>query len=360
MKKTGKRRIAWTLAVVLMLLLGLTLQGCGSSPAPATAPPPTQSAAAGTPATAAPPAATTEDNYPAKPITLVCPSNPGGNYDNFCRLIAANSGAYVDVPFVVKNVPGGMFTIGMRQVVESTPDGYTLEGSSESANVYGTKFVDAGFEVKDVEYIVGLTAIRHAFCVASDRPWQTIEELLAYVKDHPGEVTCGSSSPIYECWLMALKDHGYDFNVVPFPTGSATSTAVAGGHTDAAIVGLAGSKPLHEAGQLRILYIGDDLSEIPGAARLSDYPWVAEIIKGVNVGTAVVAGPKGIPEARLQFLEDAFHQMWEDPAFQSMALNLGLDPIWYNHEDITKHMEEVDKIVADLTSRHAVEKQAQT
>ena len=300
-----------------------------------------------------------EEKYPSRPITLICPSTPGGNYDNFCRLIAANAGAYIDVPFVIKNIPGGMFTIGMREAVQAPPDGYTFEGSSESANVYGTKFVDAGFTMDDVEFIVGMTAIRHTISTGTDKPWQTIEELLEYAKAHPGELTMGSASPIYECWLMALKDAGYEFNVVPFPTGAACSSAVAGKHVDAGVVGLAGAKPMHEGGQLRILYIGDDFSPVPPAKQRADVPFLAEILKGINVGTASITGPKGIPKERIEYLENAFKQMWNDPAFQTMAKNLGLDPVWYDHAEIAVAMAEADRIVADLTSRHGVLKQKQ-
>jgi tripartite-type tricarboxylate transporter receptor subunit TctC len=290
---------------------------------------------------------------------LIVPTNPGGNYDNFARCIAANAGPYFGVPIIIKNVPGGMFTIGMKEVVESAPDGYTLEASSESANIYGTKFVDAGFQVGDVQFIAGMTAIRHTFCVNANLPYQDIEELLAYVKEHPGEVTMGTSSPIYECWLLALRDDGYEFTQVPFPTGTATSTAVAGGHVDCAIVGLAGAKPLHEAGAIRILFVGDNLSEIPGAHNIKDYPWIEEALQGVNVGTAMVTGPKGIPEDRLAFIEDALHKTWEDPAFQSMALQLGLDPIWYGTEDVNEKMQEVDTVVSALTEKYNVERAAQ-
>ena len=299
------------------------------------------------------------ERYPSRPITLICPSTPGGNYDNFCRLVAANAGAYIDFPFVVRNIPGGMFTIGQRESVQSEPDGYTFGGSSEAANVYGTKFVDSGFGMEDVEFIVGLTAIRHTFSTGADKPWQTIEEVLEYAKAHPGELSLGSSSPIYECWAMALKDAGYEFNVVPFPTGAACSAAIAGGHVDVGIVGLAGAKPLHEGGQLRILFIGDDFSPIPPAKQLSDVPFLAEILRGINVGTASITGPKGIPKERIEFLENAFQQMWNDPNFQTMAVNLGLDPVWYNHEEITAKMAEADRIVGDLTSRHGVLRQAQ-
>ena len=299
-------------------------------------------------------------SFPSKPITLICPSTPGGNYDNFCRTIAANAGAYIPVPIVIKNIPGGMFTIGQREAVTAPADGYTLEGSSESANVYGTKFVDAGFGMDDVEFIVGMTAVRHTICTGADKPYKTVTELLEYAKANPGKLTMGSSSPIYECWVLALKDHGYDINLVPFPTGAACSTAVAGGHVDAGIVGLAGAKPMHEGGQLRILFIGDDMSNVnPPTQLYSEVPWLAEILVGINRGTACITGPKGMPAETIKFLENAFEQIYNDPAWQSLALRLGLDPIWFNHKDITEYMAGVDKVVGDLTSRHGVQKQSQ-
>jgi tripartite-type tricarboxylate transporter receptor subunit TctC len=185
--------------------------------------------------------------------------------------------------------------------------------------------------------------------------------VLNYAKANPGSLNLGHSSPIYECWAMAMYDHGYVFNIIPFPTGAAASAAIAGGHVDVGIVGLAGAKPLHEGGQLRILYIGDDLSPVPPAQLYSDFPYLSNILRGISVATASITAPKGTPVEVIKFLEDAFYRMWNDPNFQTMAINLGLDPTWYNHEAITAKMAEADRIVSDLTTRHRerIERQAQ-
>src|SRR5438445_13411727 len=70
--------------------------------------------------------ATSQTDYPTKPVRIVVPSTPGGGTDTFARIVAQHLQAALGQQFVVDNRPGGGTLIGMDAVAHAPPDGYTL------------------------------------------------------------------------------------------------------------------------------------------------------------------------------------------------------------------------------------------
>src|SRR5712671_6642735 len=66
------------------------------------------------------------DDWPARPVTVVCPFAPGISTDLLTRAIAAELGAKLGQQFVVENRPGATGNIGAAAVAKAAPDGYTL------------------------------------------------------------------------------------------------------------------------------------------------------------------------------------------------------------------------------------------
>ena len=64
--------------------------------------------------------------YPARPITLICPFPPGGSRDIIGRMFAASAEKYLGKPLIVLNKPGASGVIGTQAVIQAPPDGYTF------------------------------------------------------------------------------------------------------------------------------------------------------------------------------------------------------------------------------------------
>ena len=74
--------------------------------------------AAGTPARA--------QDYPARPVTIVVPTGPGGGMEMVARLLAPKLEQRLGKPFVIENRPGAGTNIGAAAVARAAPDGHTL------------------------------------------------------------------------------------------------------------------------------------------------------------------------------------------------------------------------------------------
>src|SRR3972149_6998065 len=71
-------------------------------------------------------AAVAAQTWPTKPLRLLVPFPPGGVTDAFARIVSTKLGAALGQPVVIDNRPGGSTIIATREVVQATPDGYTL------------------------------------------------------------------------------------------------------------------------------------------------------------------------------------------------------------------------------------------
>lgn len=71
-------------------------------------------------------ASTASGDYPERPITLIAPFPAGGAVDIVARALADAVKPHLPKPVVVVNRPGGAGTIGIAEVVQAKPDGYTI------------------------------------------------------------------------------------------------------------------------------------------------------------------------------------------------------------------------------------------
>ena len=65
-------------------------------------------------------------SYPARPVKIVVPAQPGGGLDLIGRTVAEQLTRAMGQSFVVENVSGGGGLIATQQVARAAPDGHTL------------------------------------------------------------------------------------------------------------------------------------------------------------------------------------------------------------------------------------------
>ena len=67
-----------------------------------------------------------QDKFPSRPIELIVPTPPGGGVDIVARMLAELAEPILGAKLVVVNKPGGTGAIGVTQLTQAKPDGYTL------------------------------------------------------------------------------------------------------------------------------------------------------------------------------------------------------------------------------------------
>ncbi len=158
--------------------------------------------------------------FPERPVRIVVPLPPGGSPDTIARTLAQSLQTTWSQPVVVENRTGGSQNIGADIVAKSAPDGYTWLLAPDnvfSVNPYVGK---PPFDpMSDFTPVTQLARIAFLLVVHPSLPANSVQELVAYAKAHPGELNFGSSgngSPQHLGALMFQRLTGTQMNHVPY------------------------------------------------------------------------------------------------------------------------------------------------
>jgi tripartite-type tricarboxylate transporter receptor subunit TctC len=219
---------------------------------------------------------------------------------------------------VVVNKPGAGSTIGYYQIHDAKPDGYTI-GMGTVTLV--TNKLQGLFPYDYHDFALLGTFYRWPPIVVaaakSKRPFKTMEEVLSFAKEHPGEVSVATAGVGQSQWIAAMafmQSTGLTFNAIPQEgAGGITIAQVAGGHTDLAVMGLGSAKSQIEAGNVRILAVLGT-KRLPG--KYGSVPILREMGYDVSWESfGVVIGPRKISKEIFAKLVKAFEEASKDPGY---------------------------------------------
>src|SRR6266852_4126149 len=124
-------------------------------------------------------------DYPARPVTIVVPTGPGGGMEMVARLLAPKLEQRLGKPFVIENRPGAGTNIGATAVARSAPDGHTLLMATSStmainASVYKSLPFDP---MKDLMQVVLYARVPFVLVVNPSSPARTAADLVRLAKE---------------------------------------------------------------------------------------------------------------------------------------------------------------------------------
>jgi tripartite-type tricarboxylate transporter receptor subunit TctC len=273
-------------------------------------------------------------DYPNRPITLICPWPAGGSTDTHLRTFAKVAAKYLGQPIIVENKPGFGGMLGPGQMAANAkPDGYTLSQLPFGAyRLPHMQKVDWD-PIKDFTYIIGLTGYTFGIVVKKDSPFQNFNDFLAYAKANPGKLSYSSTgngtSPHLLVEEVAGKA-GVKLLHVPYKGNADSTQALMGGHVMAQS-DATGWARFVESGEFRLLVTFGEQRAKWGA------PTAKELgLDVVSISPYGIVGPKGMDPKVVKILHDAFKKTLDDP--EHLAVLKQFDQVyWYkNSEDYAK------------------------
>lgn len=332
--------------------LAVILAACGSAtPAPTPTTAATPLAPTATAAPAAPTAAPTKKvDYPAKggAITIIVAFAAGGPVDITARLLAPLMEKELGTPVQVTNKAGASTQVGMTDLVNSKPDGYTLEMPSIPTTL--VTYLDperkASYSRKDFELVACVSADASTLSTKADGPFKALKDVVDAAKASPEKVkvgTAGLGGVTHLSGVALEEEAGIRFGYVHFDGGAPSTTAALAGHTDASFSSAGAVRALYMSGQLRVLAVFDNQESplLPGAktAEAQGYKIQGAIANGIIV-------PAGTPKEIKDILEAAIKKATADQDFGKKLNDSGLVPrfmdqaqytnYWAGNEDWTK------------------------
>ncbi|GGC86864.1 Bug family tripartite tricarboxylate transporter substrate binding protein [Chelatococcus reniformis] len=276
------------------------------------------------------PAAQAAGTFPDKPITFVVPFAPGGISDVMARAISAAMAPELGQPVVVLNKPSPGMVLGLSEIANAKPDGYTIGIWANSAYTFpiGMKTTVPYDGIDGFTFLRSYSEFVLGVVVRADAPWKTFQELVEEGKKSPGKLKFGSvgiNSIQHLIMEQVMKDTGAKFVHVPQAGTAAGIANVLGGHLDF-LSDASSWAPNVRQGQLRLLaYTGDQRSKF-----FPDAPTYKELGFDVVRSRGAIVAPARLPEPIRAKLEAAIDKALKDPkvveAFAGIATEIGSMP----------------------------------
>jgi tripartite-type tricarboxylate transporter receptor subunit TctC len=262
------------------------------------------------------PPAQAQNWQPSRPITMVVPFPPGPALDLVARLVAKKIEGPLGQPIVVENRTGANGAIGAAAVARAKPDGATLLAATAGTHVTAVHLVkNLPYDpIKDFTPIVAAVEPVTCLAVHPSLPVRSVPELIAYAKQHPNELSFGSSGVGSVFHLMGElfnETAGVKINHVPYRGVAPAMQDVIGGHIPMVFIAVANADAAAKAGQVRILAV----LEPARYAGLPDVPSMSEIIPAFRKPSSWFGfvGPPGLPAPIVARLNTEMNKALNEP-----------------------------------------------
>jgi tripartite-type tricarboxylate transporter receptor subunit TctC len=196
----------------------------------------------------------------ARPVTMVVPFPPGPARDLVARLVGGKISDALGQTVVVENRSGANGTIGSSLVARATPDGYTLLAATAGTHVTAVHLMKhlPYDPLKDFAPIVAAVEPVTCLAVHSTVPVDTVEELIAYARSHPDELSYGSSglgSVFHMMGELFNQTAGVRIKHVPYRGVAPAMQDVISGHIPMVFISVSNAIPAMQTGRVKILAV---------------------------------------------------------------------------------------------------------
>ena len=313
------------IALLLATIMVLSLAACGAKE-------PTEAPAEAT--------ETAEVQWPTTAVQLVVAYAAGGGTDLTARTLAEALGANGN--FGVVNMTDGGGVIGWEQVRSSDP-----AICDQLIFALNSMFVTYLSEVSDINPMTDIQPVfamdsntAYFVVVNKDAPYNTLEEMLAYGKDHPGELTLGAGAPGSTMTILTgqfIKSTGLDCTLVATNGSDADAVAmVMGGNMSCYLTNQTTTQNYLEAGEVKVLASVLPISDksvdiIKAIPTLEDLGY-----ENCTMGTTfIVWAPIGAADGVYEMINEQFNAALATETVQASLAERGCDYVSYGNLEET-------------------------
>jgi len=243
----------------------------------------------------------------SRPLKIVVPFPPGNGTDILARLMAPKMTQALGQPVVVENRGGANGMIGAEAVARAAPDGTTILFTSPSTHVTSI-FLSKNLPYDPVRDFTPITAAVEpvtVMIVNPSVPANSVKELIAYAKAHPGKLdysSPGIGAVFHMSGELFKLGAGVDIVHVPYKGASPALAGVVAGEVSIGFNALASVLPHMRSGKVKVLAVLE-ANRYPG---LPQVPSIGEFVPGFEKPASWFGlfGPAALPAPVLARLHE--------------------------------------------------------
>ncbi|MBZ8134466.1 tripartite tricarboxylate transporter substrate binding protein [Afifella sp. IM 167] len=268
-------------------------------------------------------------DWPQDAVTVVVAYPAGGGTDTAIRAMTDIISEKLGQPILVQNVGGAGGGVAAAQVAKAKPDGYTLLATNSTSITLAPLVQNMLYDMDDFEHVAILGAFQNAVFANKDKPFNTLDELVAIAKKEGRPVTFASQLAIDRLLMQYIaKERGFELRPLPVSGGSGAVQAVLAGDVDLSFSG--GSwAPIVAAGDAKALFAAshERLKRAPDLVSMKDLGFTFGVTSHISLHA-----PAGTPADVMEKIAAAF----EPAVAGTMAQNVGdkrnMDMTFQGHE----------------------------
>lgn len=268
-------------------------------------------------------------SYPDRPVKIIVGFPAGQATDSAARLLADKLAQSMKQPFVVENRPGQGGSLGLALAARAAPDGYTAVLSATAAlatnpHLYKSVGYDA---LKDFAPSSMMMEIPLVLVAYPSAPFNTLQELVAYAKAHPGKLdyaSVGNGTMSHLAMERLKRETGINLVHVPYQGSVRSMTDLIAGNVMLGFDTLTVTMPQVEAGRLKVIAVATE-------ARVPQMPNAPTLIEAGLPGFTVspwlgLLFPKGTPPEIVEKIHAEVRKAMDDPAMLKTLHAMGAVP----------------------------------
>jgi tripartite-type tricarboxylate transporter receptor subunit TctC len=287
---------------------------------------------------------------PSGPISMICGHGAGGGFDNWARAISMVMQRHVDVPVVVKNIPGLGGATAVETLWRSKPDGQTIhlfEGGSLLSAQY---LLGHSYDIHKLTFIGTVQNAPFAMFVAKTSALNSMQDFVKAGKSKTLRGgTTGLSSGLWQSMAVFANEAGFNVRAVPgYQSGADMLVGLEAGDFDTMFIPPQTALASMKRGSVKALAVSGTSRD----QRIPDTPTFAEagFPKTGTFGTVIraVAAPPDTPSKIANFLEKAFLDTMRDSKFLDWvkSQNDFIEPL--NSKQTVELFQETDKVIKEF------------
>jgi tripartite-type tricarboxylate transporter receptor subunit TctC len=268
-------------------------------------------------------------DYPAREIHALCNYGPGSGADVIVRFYSDRLSRLAGKPVIVENRVGANGLIATDALAKSRPDGYTLLITPAASTIAAAPYVfkHLPFDTaKDFQAVTTLATVQFVLLVDAARPIHSIPELVAHLKQRPGEGFYGaqSNSGVISAEIFKAKA-GLKTTYTPYKANAQALTDLLQGNVDFLAYDATWAAGQAKGGKVRILAsaAAQRSNTLPAVPTLDELgygggdvsPWWGVVV------------PAGTPRAIVDKLAGWFNTITNAEDTKQFLFNQAFDPL---------------------------------